>query len=240
MIYPSRMPQAPWKVLQHGPIETLSARLRVVEGALPGMPLKRVMSAVKLDDGGLLIHSAIALDPSTQKELESWGMPKILIVPNPWHRLDAPAYKTRYPELKIYCPEGAAKRVGKAVPIDGFYDALPKVAPLTVRYLDGVRNREGYLELVDDAGTTLIFNDAVFNQPHLPGGFGFVYKLIGSSGGPRVTTLIKLAMVKDQRALRAHLEKLADTPSLRRVILSHGARVESDCGAFLRQVAATL
>ena len=51
-------------------------RLRVVEGALPGMPLKRRMSAVKLDDGSLVVHSAIALDPSTQKELEAWGMPR--------------------------------------------------------------------------------------------------------------------------------------------------------------------
>jgi hypothetical protein len=234
------MADAQWKVLPHGPIEALSERLRVVEGALPGMPLKRVMTAVKLDDGSVLIHSAVALDPSTQKELEAWGTPRILLVPNPWHRLDAPAYKTRYPELKIYCPEGAARRVGKAVPIDGFYDALPPTAPLTVRYLDGVRRREGYLELRDDAGTTLIFNDAVFNQPHLPGGFGFVYKLIGSSGGPRVTPLIKLGMVKDKRALRAQLEALAATPSLRRVIMAHGARVESEPGAFLRQVAATL
>jgi hypothetical protein len=232
--------RAPWKVLAHGPIEALSERLRVVEGALPGMPLKRVMSAIKLDDGSLVVHSAIALDPSTQKELEAWGPPRILIVPNGWHRLDAPAYKTRYPAIRVFCPESAARRVGKLVPVDGVYDALPATPPLTVRYLDGVRKREGYLELADDAGTTLIFNDAVFNQPHLAGTFGFVYKLIGSTGGPKVTTLIKLAMVRDHRALRAHLERLADTPNLRRVIVSHGARVESDCAGFLRQVAATL
>ncbi|HEY2748439.1 MAG TPA: hypothetical protein VGL86_27640 [Polyangia bacterium] len=234
------MQKAPWKVLPHGPIEAVSDRLRTVEGALPGMPLKRTMAVVRLDDGGLVVHSAIALDPSTQKELEAWGTPRILIVPNAWHRLDAPAYKTRYPEIKIYCPEGAKKRVAKLVPIDGGYDALPPMPPLAVRYLDGVKKREGYLELADDAGTTLIFNDAVFNQPHLPGFFGVVYRTIGSSGGPRVTPLIKLAMVKDERALRAQLEKLADTPRLRRVVMAHGTRVDDDAAAYLRQVAATL
>jgi hypothetical protein len=234
------MAEAQWKVLPHGPIEQLSDRLCVVEGALPGMPLKRVMSAIKLDDGSVVVHSAIALDPSTQKELEAWGMPRILIVPNPWHRLDAPAYKTRYPALEIYCPEGAHKRIGKAVPIDGFYDALPATPPLTVRYLDGVARKEGYLQVTDDAGTTLIFNDAVFNQAHLPGFFGFVYKTIGSSGGPRVTPLLRLAMVKKKKELRAQLERLAETPRLERVIVAHGARVESDAAGFLRQVAATL
>lgn len=232
--------EAQWKVLPHGPIERLSERLCVVEGALPGMPLRRVMCAIKLDDGTLVIHSAIALDPSTQKELEAWGRPRILIVPNPWHRLDAPAYKTRYRELQIYCPEGARKRIAKAVPIDGFYDALPPTPPLVVRYLDGVARKEGYLELADDAGTTLVFNDAVFNQPHLPGLFGLVYKTIGSSGGPRVTPLLRLAMVKDKRALRTQLETLAETPRLRRVIMAHGTRVDDDAAGFLRQVAATL
>jgi hypothetical protein len=234
------MLEAPWKVLPHGPIEAVSERLRVVEGALPGMPLKRTMTAFKLDDGSLVVHSAIALDPSTQKELEAWGTPRILIVPNGWHRLDAAAYKTRYPAIRIYCPEGAERRVAKVVPVDGCYEALPATPPLTVRYLDGVAKREGYLELNDDAGTTLVFNDAVFNQPHLPGSFGLVYKLIGSSGSPRVPRLLKLALVRDQRALRAHLESLAKTPRLRRVIMAHGARVESDPGGFLRQVAATL
>jgi hypothetical protein len=109
-----------------------------------------------------------------------------------------------------------------------------------VRYLDGVGKKEGYLELRADDGVTLIFNDAIFNQPHLPGFFGWSYKVIGSSGGPRVTGLLKLAMVKDKRALRAQLEKLAETPSLRRIVIMHGTRCEDDPAGFLRQVAATV
>ena len=239
MSYAARMSEAPWKVLPHGPVVELSDRLRVVEGSL-GIPLKRWMSVVRVDDGSLVVHSAVALDPSTQKTLEAWGTPRILLVPNPWHRMDAPAYKTRYPDLQITAPRARKKRIGKAVAVDGFYDALPPTPPLTVRYLDGVAKREGYLELVEPSGTSLIFNDALFNQPHLPGFFGFVYKTIGSSGGPRVTPLIKLAMLKDKGALRAQLERLADTPNLRRVIMSHGERVEHEPAAFLRQVAATL
>jgi hypothetical protein len=234
------MSEAQWKVLPHGPIEAVSDRLRVVEGSLPGMPLKRTMAAIRLDDGSLVIHSAIALDPSTQKELEAWGRPRILIVPNGWHRLDAPAYKTRYPDLKIYCPVGGVARTKKVVPVDGTYDELPEMPPVRVRYLDGIGRREGYFELTDDAGVTLIFNDAVFNQPHLPGLFGFVYKTIGSTGGPRVTPLIRVWMVKDKPALRAQLLRLADTPRLARVVMAHGTRVDRDAAAYLRQVAATL
>jgi len=234
------MSEAQWKVLPHGAIETLSERLRVVEGGLPNLPLKRVMSVVRMDDGGLIIHNAVAVNPAVMAELESWGKPKILLVPNPWHRLDAPAFKARYPDLKVYCPAGARRRVQQVVPVDGVYESLPPTAPVTVRYLDGVAQREGYLELRDRDGVTLIFTDAVFNQPHLPGVFGAVYRLIGSSGGPKVPLILKLAMVREKQALRAHLEKLADTPSLKRIVIMHGTRVDAEPSAFLRQVAASL
>lgn len=231
---------AEWKVLPHGPIEALGERLRVVEGGLPSMPLTRVMSVVRLDDGGLLIHNGIALNPAVMAELEAWGPLRILLVPNPWHRLDAPAFRTRYPDVKIYCPSGARRRVEKVVDVDGSYEDLPSIAPLVWRYLDGVGEREGYLELRERDGTTLIFNCAVFNLPHLPGAFGRVYKFIGSSGGPRVPPLVRLAMVKDRRALKAQLEQVAETPSLRRIVIMHGTRVDDDPRGFLRQVAATL
>ncbi len=234
------MADAPWKVLPHGPLESLGPKLRVVEGGLPNMPLKRVMSLVRLDDGRLLIHNGIALNPATMAELERWGRPRILLVPNAWHRLDAPAYKARYPEIQIYCPDGARRRVAHVEPVDGVYDELPATAPAAVRYLDGVSRREGYVEISDGDGVSLVFNDAIFNLPHLPGMVGRIYRWIGSSGGPRVTPLGRLTLVRDRQALRAQLERLAETPALRRVVVMHGMRVDDEPAAFLRQVAATL
>jgi hypothetical protein len=234
------MAEAQWKVLPHGPVESLSPRLRVVEGGLPNLPLKRVMSVVRTNDRGLLIHNAVALNPADMTQLEAWGKPSILLVPNPWHRLDAPAWKTRYPELKVYCPAGARRRVEKTVPVDGTYENLPSTAPVTVRYLDGVGEREGYLELREGNDVTLIFNCAVFNQPHLSGVFGIVYRMIGSSGGPRVPWLLRKSMVKDGAALKAQLLRLAETPGLRRIVIMHGGRIDAEPATFLRQVADTL
>jgi hypothetical protein len=234
------MVHAQWKVLRHGDIETLNERLRVVEGEVPGIPLRRVMSVVRLDDGGLLVHGAIALNPAVMAELEAWGPLKILLVPNRWHRIDAPMYKARYPEIKVYCPKGADKRVRKVVAVDGHYQDLPPLAALKIGYLDGVAEREGYLELSSSDGVTLIFNDLVFNQAHLPGFKGRVFRLIRSTGGPRVTNLARLALVKDRRALKEHFLRLAETPRLVRLVIMHGARVDENPSGVLREVAATL
>jgi hypothetical protein len=73
-------------------IEKLTERLWRVEGAVPGMSLKRTMTIAKCADGGLCIHSAIALDEGGMREIEAWGTPRHLVVPGVYHRLDAPGY----------------------------------------------------------------------------------------------------------------------------------------------------
>jgi hypothetical protein len=80
----------------------------------------------------------------------------------------------------------------------------------------------------------------LWNQPHLPGFEGWVIKMLGSTGGPKVTRLGKLLLVKDKPKLRAHLERLADTPALVRVVIMHGHDIVDDPAGTLRAVAAAL
>ncbi len=94
------------------------------------------------------------------------------------------------------------------------------------------------LEVKSEDGTTLVFNDVVFNQEHLPGVEGLVFRLIGSSGGPKVTFIARTFLVKDRKALRAHLERLAAIPDLRRVVVMHGEMMTDP--AKLREAAAWL
>jgi hypothetical protein len=104
-----------WKVLSHGEIEKLEPNLWRVVGTLPGMGLKRVMTLVRLDDGRIVVHSAIALDQASMAEIEAWGTPAVLLVPSRYHRLDAPAYLDRYPNLpESECPVSERVEVGRS------------------------------------------------------------------------------------------------------------------------------
>lgn len=90
-------------------------------------------------------------------------------------------------------------------------------------------------------GVTVVFNDAVFNMPHGRGFTGWIFRHVTqSTGGPRVSRLFRLAVLKDRAAFRAHLERLADTPNLRRMIVSHQDMVEGDAAAAVRQAASTV
>jgi hypothetical protein len=211
-----------WTVLEHGPIEKLSANLWRVSGALPGMSLKRTMVAVRLEDGRLVIHNAIALQESAMGELERWGMPAFLIVPNGGHRLDAPAYKARYPHLRVFTPRGSRVRVEQVVPVDGTYEDFPADPTVQLETLKGVGEAEGAMIVKSPDGTTVVLNDAMFNMDRKRDPLGFFFTtLLGSAPGPRVSRLAKLVYVKDKRALREEFARYAALPDLTRVIVAH-------------------
>jgi hypothetical protein len=237
------MPKAhsEWTVLSHDPIDRLEDNLWCVTGTVPGMSLKRVMTLVRLDDGQVVVHSAIALDDASMAEIEAWGRVAVLLVPNSFHRLDAPAFVARYPAIKVLCPKGGRRKIEEVVRVDGTYDDYQGGPSLALEYLEGTARGEGVLRVSSPSGTTLVFNDAVFNMPHGHGVSGFIFRyLTQSTGGPRVTRLFRWFAVKDKAALGAHLERLADTPGLSRIIVSHGRRITDRPAEVLRQVAAAL
>ncbi len=237
------MPKAheEWKVLRHGPIEKLEPNLWRVTGTLQGMALKRVMTLARLEDGRVAIHSAIALDEPSMAEIEEWGSPAVLLVPNSYHRLDAPAYKARYPKIRVLCPRGSRAKIEEVVAVDGDYDAFEGDSTVTLQHLDGVRKAEGVMIVRAPSGITLVFNDAVFNLPHGRGMTGFIFRYItDSTGGPKVTRLFRWLAIKDRDAFKAHLRQLSETPDLTRIIVSHHRMITDRPAEVLREVAAAL
>lgn len=228
-----------WKVLPHGPIEKLSGRLWRVEGSLNA--LKRVMSVAKRADGTLVVHNGIALGDTEMAELDAWGKVSAILVPNGYHRLDARVYAERYPEARVLCPAGARKRVEQVVPVAGAYEELGGDAHVELQTLRGTKQREGVMIVRDGDDTSLVFNDAVFNMPHGSGFTGFVFRRItDSTGGPRVSRLLKWLVLADKAEFRAHLEELAKLPGLRRIVVSHHETISDDAAGTLARVAAAV
>jgi hypothetical protein len=220
-----------WRVLSHGPIERLSENLWWVQGSLPNMSLKRVMAIARLGDGRLVIHNGIALEEAAMQRIEQWGKPAFLVVPNGGHRLDAPAYKRRYPELRVVTPSGSRKRVEEVVAVDLTYDEFPNDDTVRFESLRGVAEAEGAMWVRSADGTTLVLNDVMFNMDTKRDPLGWFFTtVLGSAPGPRISRLVKLLYVKDKGALRAQLEAFAATPDLVRLVVAH-EKVARDASA---------
>jgi hypothetical protein len=229
-----------WQVHPHGELQPLSDNLWRVQGSLPGMPLERVMIVARMRDGRLVVHGAMALDEATMKRLEALGEPAVMLVPSGYHRMDAPRYAQRYPGMKIYCPKGSLERVHAVVRVDGTFDDFEGDATVRTTHLDGVADIEGVVHVTSGDGSTLVFNDALFNMPHAPGLGGLFTRLIGSSGGLRVSNTGRFFLVKDARMLGARLVALAGTPGLVRIAVAHHETFTDHPAEALRAVAGTL
>jgi hypothetical protein len=231
-----------WTVLPHGKLTQLEANLLSVTGTLRMPPMgdvERRMTVVRLRDGGLVVYSAIALDEAEMTQLEQFGTPAYLIVPNDIHRMDAKIWKDRYPALTVIAPPAASDKVGEVVRVAAtdvdFGD--PDVRFVVV---PGTAEREAALVVnhPDSSSMSLVLNDLIFDLANRPGLSGWLFKAIGMTGDqPHVPPVVKMRQVKDKAALRAQFQAWSQLPNLKRVIISHGPIIEQHPEQVLERIA---
>ncbi len=238
----SKSNAADWLVLPHDPIQELTENLWRVEGALPHFSMRRVMSVVRLQDGRLLIHSAIAMDEASMKRFEAWGEPAFLLIPHSRHRMDAPRYKRRYPKLRVFAPPAVVKKATEVVKVDGTFADATLDASASLELLAGTGEAEAALIVRSNDGTTVVLTEVVFDlEPPKSALLRLALKLTGFGPGPVVTPVVKLELVKNTAELAAHLERLAAIPQLLRLIVGHSRMSVGPAAAdALRKAAASL
>lgn len=231
-----------WKVLPHGKLTQVDENILTVVGEIhmPLADLPRRMTVVRLNDGRLVVFSAIALDGDEMQALEGFGRPAFLVVPNDHHRLDAKVWKDRYPTIEVVAPEGSRDKVDQVVPVD---TSAPRFGDPNVEFVTvpGTRGREAALVVRGVNGTTLVLNDVVGNIRDATGFGGWFLRAMGFAGDePHVPAPVKLMMVDDKAALRMTLLEWADLESLQRILVSHGSPIEDNPRRVLRELADSL
>ena len=229
----------PWTVPPHKTIEQLETNLWRVEASIKTPPLERVMTIAKLSTGGLVVHSVIALDDAEMARLDALGPIEYIVVPNGWHRMDASSYKARYPKARVLTTRSARKRVAAAVQVDGTIDELVD-RDVQLAVVEGTRGLESLMTVKTGDRVSLVFTNVIFNMPHRSGLQGFVLKhLMASSGGPKITRVGKLFLIRDKRAFAAQLEQLA-AHDVTRIVVAHNEVISVDPAGVLRRIAASL
>jgi hypothetical protein len=239
-VKPPRKGFETWTVVGEPSIEAVSDTLWIVRGEVPNQTFGRLMVVARMEDGRLLVHNPVALRPAELARLDAWGEVGYIVVPNGMHRLDAKPFAARYPDAEIVCPAGAKAKVEQVVPVDLTYEQFEGDSVVSLRHAAGVGDKEGVLTVSDEHGKTLVFTDILFNLDHQPGAMGVVFRLLGSTGGPRVTRLFRTLMVKDTEALRGFLQRLATTQGLVRLVPGHGKVITEAPAQALAAVAERL
>ncbi|HEX5067892.1 MAG TPA: DUF4336 domain-containing protein, partial [Myxococcota bacterium] len=71
-----------------------------------GLVVGTRMTVIRLDDGSLLLHSAVKLDPELRKELDALGPVRYVVAPNRVHHLYAGKVRDAYPDARLWIGPG--------------------------------------------------------------------------------------------------------------------------------------
>lgn len=224
-------------VAPHGPLVEVVPGLWQITGF--GPPMDRNMVVWRLPDGGLWLHSVVALDEPTLAAVQALGPPRVMVVPNGFHRRDPAVWKRRFPELLVLAPAASRARIEVVVPVDATCEERSKSLGVRFHVPDGVRPGELAYELDVPGGRALVVTDLLFNLPTAPPGFaGFVLNYITASIGPLgISRVFRLLALQDRAKYAAFIESLAGIEDLRVLSVAHGDAVTSDVSAALRAAA---
>lgn len=238
-------PRAPadWEqeVFPHTPLEELAPDLWVVRGEFPSSQLPRNMVVYRYGGDSLLLHSVVALDEPNMRRLEALGRPSIMVIPSWDHWAHIVAFKRRYPDITVVCPEASRSRVEERLAVDHTCESFFPRHGIRFHTPPGMDPVEGVFELpLRDGRVALAMNDLITNVPHQRGLRGLLLRLTGSTGRPRVIPLVRRGLHVDRAVMHDYLAALARRRDLAILTTSHGRALTSEIPATLAAIAREL
>ncbi len=188
-------------------------------------------TVVRLDDGGLLLHSPAPPTDALAEELRALGPVRWLVVPNCFHHLGTPAAAVHFPEAQVVGPASALERnkalrlhadiheFGTQVPE---FEALPL---LGVPFLDET-------VLYHRPTRTLLGADIVLcpdAKDHWT--LRYAARLLGFYEQVRVPYDVK-KKIPDKAAAARSIRAMLERPA-QRLIVGHADVIEEDCRDLL-------
>jgi hypothetical protein len=199
------------------------------------------MTVVRLSDSRLLVHSPVPLDAALRRELDSLGEVAFILSPNKIHHLSIGEYIDAYPRAKAFASPGLPERrpdlafhgVLGDQPDPGWAAELDQVA---------IRGNVFFAEVVflHRASRTLIVTDLVENfDSETASLFGRTLARLFGVGSEPVASPEHRLYTADLSAAAESLERIRSW-DFDKIVLSHGALIESDGRAVMEAVAERL
>lgn len=196
------------------------------------------MTVVKLSDGGLFVHSPVALDAKTRLAVDLLGEVRAVVAPSVFHHLHVKAWMDAYPKAHFAaCPGLEWKRPD--LPFNSVLGDVPHsiwASDIAQIYFSARRENEVVFYVPKER--LMICADALINlSNHRLRSTRFVAKVIGNKA-PGVGWLEPL-MIRDRRIARRQVDRILGW-SFDRAIVSHGDLIMTNAEAAVRHAYAWL
>jgi hypothetical protein len=190
------------------------------------------MTVVRLSEGGLFVHSPVALDPDTRRDIDALGEVQAVVAPSLFHHLHVGAWMAAYPKAVFAACQGLDwKRPDLAfTSVLGDAPHSPWAGDLEQVYFSS--RRENEVVFFDKRSKTMICADALLNLSKHPSP---ITKLVAKAmwNDAPGTGYLERVMVRDRQVARRQVDRILDWEP-ERIILSHGGLVHENGTSVIR------
>ena len=188
------------------------------------LPFTTRMTVVRLDSGGVWLHSPVRPAPERQRVIDRLGPVEHLVAPNKIHSLGIEPWKTLYPSAKVWASPGFSARHPE-IAVDALLTndvETPWSGEIDHCVIEGHAVLDEVVFLHKPSGT-LIITDLI--QKHEAAGEAWLWRgvkhmagILGEDGG--VPLDIKLS-IRDKTAMRRSLDTILGW-DFDNLIIAHG------------------
>ena len=204
------------------------------------MDLGGRMTAVRLQDGGLWLHSPVRFSPEAREAVDALGPVRFLVAPNLMHHVSLGDWAEAYPDAKVAAPAGL-RRKRSDLRIDVALGDTAEAAWAPVLEQVRVQGMPKLDELLffHRPSRTLFVTDLAFNIHQTESWFTRVYLKLNGAWRKLSPTLLTRSLIKDREALRASLARVLAW-DVERVVVCHGDVLEQGGQEAVRDAFARL
>ncbi|AGC48533.1 hypothetical protein MYSTI_07261 [Myxococcus stipitatus DSM 14675] len=210
-----------------GQVHTLSIPFRMGAFDLGGR-----MTLIRLPDGGLWVHSPVALTPELRAAVDALGPVRFLVAPNLMHHLKVGDWAAAYPEAKVLAPAGL-RRKRPDLRIDAELESGPAVEGIEQVAVRGMPMLDEFV-FFHRPSKTVLLTDMSFNIHRSNSWLTRMYLKLNGAWQRLSPTVITKMVIKDRPAVRASLDQVLAW-DIQRVLVCHGDVMEQGAPDALRE-----
>jgi hypothetical protein len=195
---------------------------------MPAFYLPCRMTVVRLSNGGLMLHSPVALDEQTALDIERLGPVEHIVAPNREHHLFLGQARERFPDARVFYAPGLESKHPE-LPPEGRLDSEVAGWPDELEWMR-IEGASDWNEIVffHRDSRTLICSDLLFNLHEFEGWLTpWMTQLFGTYRRLAHSKLWR-SKYDDVEAFATSVVEMLDWP-IERVVMAHGDVVEDDC-----------
>jgi len=192
------------------------------------------MTVVRLEGGGLFVHSPVSLDEETKRAVDALGPVKAIVAPSLFHHLYVAEWARAYPSASLSACPGLEKKRGDIA----WTGVLGDEPDATWRgdleqVFFGARKLENEVVFFHRKSRSIVSCDFIFNLATHPSAFTRVVARFLGQRDPGATWLERI-LIRDRPLAREQIRRIVDWGA-ERIIVAHGDVIESNGTAVVER-----